>query len=160
MAKNKQGAKAKVPKLTIPIKRGAGALLECEGRFLILQRAKHDSRGGEWGLPGGGIEPGESEKEAAVREIYEETGYRAEEKGLEFAWGYTVRASEGGFDFHFSVFRLRVEEIFEPRLDRAEHSVSRWVTPKECYRLQNLIRGFPELLERVYGIPGTKKARR
>ena len=35
-----------------------------------------------WTLPGGGIDPGEHPADAAVREIFEETGYTAELDGL------------------------------------------------------------------------------
>src|SRR5438045_8375170 len=38
---------------------------------LLLQRR---SDNGLWGLPGGGVEPGESVSEAIVREVREETG--------------------------------------------------------------------------------------
>jgi 8-oxo-dGTP pyrophosphatase MutT (NUDIX family) len=40
------------------------------GRLLLQQR----SDGGQWGLPGGSIEIGESVVEAVVREVLEETG--------------------------------------------------------------------------------------
>ena len=40
-------------------------------RQLLLMRRSDD---GQWGLPGGYVEPGESVVEAASREVYEETG--------------------------------------------------------------------------------------
>jgi 8-oxo-dGTP pyrophosphatase MutT (NUDIX family) len=40
-------------------------------RGVLLQRR---SDNGLWGLPGGGVEPGESVSEAVVREVREETG--------------------------------------------------------------------------------------
>ena len=42
------------------------------GRVLLQQR----SDGGQWGLPGGSVEIGESVTEATVREVHEETGLR------------------------------------------------------------------------------------
>jgi len=44
-------------------------------RQLLLMRR---SDNGQWGLPGGYVEPGESVVEAASREVYEETGVRIE----------------------------------------------------------------------------------
>ena len=44
---------------------------------LLIRRGKAP-RAGEWSLPGGRIEPGESEREAALRELAEETGVCAE----------------------------------------------------------------------------------
>lgn len=43
---------------------------------LLIRRAKAP-RIGEWSLPGGRIEPGETEARAALRELSEETGVKA-----------------------------------------------------------------------------------
>jgi 8-oxo-dGTP pyrophosphatase MutT (NUDIX family) len=48
----------------------AGVVLDADGRVLLGRR----SDTGNWGLPGGIIDPGEEPADAAVREIYEETG--------------------------------------------------------------------------------------
>ncbi len=40
------------------------------GPFLLMQRSDN----GQWGLPGGYVEKGESVSEAAAREVFEETG--------------------------------------------------------------------------------------
>ncbi|WP_299952228.1 NUDIX domain-containing protein [uncultured Modestobacter sp.] len=43
------------------------------GRLLLVRRA-HAPSAGTWSVPGGRVEPGESEVEAVVRELAEETG--------------------------------------------------------------------------------------
>jgi len=54
------------------IRLGVGVfLLDVERKVLLEKR----SDCGLWGLPGGGIEPGESARAAAVREVREETGF-------------------------------------------------------------------------------------
>ena len=50
------------------------AVVESGDRFLIGQRPKRQVLGGLWEFPGGKIEHGESDLEAAVRECKEETG--------------------------------------------------------------------------------------
>lgn len=50
-----------------------GILRDSAGRLLLVQRA-HDPGRGLWSLPGGRVEPGESDPEAVRREILEETG--------------------------------------------------------------------------------------
>ncbi len=54
---------------------GAGVIV-LDSRGWILLEKRSDC--GMWGLPGGRIEPGESVTEAAVREVYEETGLTVE----------------------------------------------------------------------------------
>lgn len=48
---------------------------------LLIQRGKPPKKG-EWSLPGGHIEPGERLVDAAIRELIEETGVKAEIGGL------------------------------------------------------------------------------
>lgn len=44
-----------------------------DGRLLLIKR-KHPPFAGQWALPGGFVEVGETIEEAFVRELYEETG--------------------------------------------------------------------------------------
>jgi 8-oxo-dGTP diphosphatase len=51
-----------------------GAVIKDEqGRLLLIKRG-HDPGAGLWSLPGGRIEPGETDAAALVREMREETG--------------------------------------------------------------------------------------
>ena len=55
-----------------------GAIVRDEaGRLLLIQRG-HDPEAGRWSLPGGRVEPGESDPQALVREMLEETGLPVE----------------------------------------------------------------------------------
>jgi 8-oxo-dGTP pyrophosphatase MutT (NUDIX family) len=48
----------------------SAVIFDRRGRLLLQQR----SDGGQWGLPGGSVEIGESVRDAIVREVLEETG--------------------------------------------------------------------------------------
>jgi ADP-ribose pyrophosphatase YjhB (NUDIX family) len=51
-----------------------GAIIRDDsGRVLLVRRANEPGRG-LWSLPGGRVEPGETEKAAVAREVLEETG--------------------------------------------------------------------------------------
>ena len=59
-----------------------GAVIRDEqGRFLLVQRA-HDPGRGLWSLPGGRVEPGESDAQALRREVAEEVGLDVRVGGL------------------------------------------------------------------------------
>jgi ADP-ribose pyrophosphatase YjhB (NUDIX family) len=47
------------------------------GDMILLAHWREEDRSG-WTLPGGGLEEGEDPADAAIREIFEETGYTAE----------------------------------------------------------------------------------
>jgi 8-oxo-dGTP diphosphatase len=63
----------------------SGSLIPCvgavikdgQGRLLLIKRG-HEPGAGLWSLPGGRIEPGETDAEALVREMLEETGLAVE----------------------------------------------------------------------------------
>lgn len=48
----------------------SATIFDEQGRILLTRRADN----GQWCLPGGGMEPGESAAEACEREVFEETG--------------------------------------------------------------------------------------
>ncbi len=48
------------------------ALIWQEGRFLACRRPSHKARGGLWEFVGGKVEPGETHREALIRECREE----------------------------------------------------------------------------------------
>lgn len=50
----------------------SAVIFDRRGRLLLQQRAD----GGQWGLPGGSVEIGESVHDAVIREVREETGLR------------------------------------------------------------------------------------
>lgn len=54
---------------------GAFAIVTVDGQFLIGYNKWRQ----QWEFPGGGIEPGETAREAAMRELFEETHQRATE---------------------------------------------------------------------------------
>ncbi len=57
-----------------PMIRCVGAVVhDPDGRLLLVRRANDPGRG-QWSLPGGRVEPGESDASAVAREIHEETG--------------------------------------------------------------------------------------
>lgn len=56
-----------------PIRCVGGIVHDAEGRLLLVRRANEPARG-RWSLPGGRVEPGETDREAVVREVAEETG--------------------------------------------------------------------------------------
>jgi ADP-ribose pyrophosphatase YjhB (NUDIX family) len=49
-----------------------------DGRILLIRRTDNNY----WSIPGGGLEPGESVRQAAAREVLEETGIVCEVTGL------------------------------------------------------------------------------
>jgi len=65
--------------MTPTLRATSGVILaDTSGRILLMRRAQEDT----WGIPGGGVEPGESWAEAALRECREETGWKARIDGL------------------------------------------------------------------------------
>jgi len=56
------------------IRPGAAAVILTDEGVLLQRRSDN----GRWGLPGGGVEPGESVSAAVVREVFEETGLDVE----------------------------------------------------------------------------------
>lgn len=78
----------------------SGAIFRDDGKLLIGLRGKDPTRL-LWSLPGGHIEPGETARDAALREIREETGIEAEILGLTDINDVIVRNADGSLRAHY-----------------------------------------------------------
>jgi 8-oxo-dGTP diphosphatase len=70
-----------------------GIAFDDHGRLLLIRRV-NDPGSGQWSLPGGRVEPGESDETAVVRELREETGLDV----IPGTWIGTV--TRGPFEIH------------------------------------------------------------
>jgi ADP-ribose pyrophosphatase YjhB (NUDIX family) len=107
-----------------------GAVITDEhGRLLLIKRG-HEPGAGLWSLPGGRIEPGETDAEALVREMREETGLTVEPGPL---LGTVRRPGHDGDVLDIRDYAATVTRgILTPGDDAAD---ARWVSPGELESL-------------------------
>lgn len=130
----------------LPYRRGVGViLLNRDNLVFVGQRL--DSRGASWQMPQGGIDKGESPRDAALRELEEETGTRNAEIVAETKdwYSYDLPAHivprvwkaryRGQTQKWFALRFLGDDEDINIDTDDPEFSDWRWVAPADLPKL-------------------------
>ena len=84
-----------------------GAIAIRDGKLLLVRRGRPPSAG-LWSVPGGKVEPGESELDAVRREVFEETGLRVEVGPLA---GEVVRTGIGDVTYRIRDYLVDVTDV-------------------------------------------------
>lgn len=117
-----------------------GAIItDGDGRLLLVKRG-HEPEKGRWSLPGGRIEAEESDGQALVREVREETGLLVTPGHLV---GAVERPGPGGSVLDISDYAAAVSGGDLVAGDDADDA--RWVSPHDLDLLP-LTRGLAEIL--------------
>ena len=95
-------------------------------KLLLTKRADN----GEWCLPGGLVEPGESVEETCIREVWEETGLHVRIKRLVGVYSdpanYCILRYPSGYAVHYLIVVFEVEQIGGDLLISEESTELRW----------------------------------
>lgn len=104
------------------------ALFEKDGAYLVFRRPHHKARGGCYEFVGGKVEPGESHREALVRECKEELDAFVTVGDLL----YDVKHVYPDIAIHLFLYQAEVDE---KAIRLLEHEEMRWVRPEAFDRL-------------------------
>lgn len=110
------------PPLGFRLKAEVVAVLPFFGEeVLLLQRLPTHPQANLWCPPGGKIDPHETTADAAIRELFEETGIKIDRDVLVYLGKYYVRYPNG--DFIFYLYKANVDENAKNaiRISNKEH---------------------------------------
>ncbi len=121
--------------LTKQIKKAGGVVINKEGKILVVAQ-RHNT----WSLPKGGVEEGETDLEAAQREVYEESGVNE----LEFVrFLVTYKRYKIGLDKNddnselkdITLFLFRTNFDGELKPIDSDNPEAKWVDRKEVSKI-------------------------
>ena len=119
----------KLPRVGVKEISVVGAVISREGQVLCARRGPQGSLAGMWEFPGGKIEPGETPRDALIREIDEELG-------CEITVGDEVTTTRHVYDFGAVTLTTFWCELVDGTPTLTEHAEVRWLAPADLGQLE------------------------
>lgn len=109
---------------------GVGAVIIHDGRALIVQRGAEPRRG-EWTVPGGLLELGETLRAGVEREVLEETGLTVKAAEVLDVFDSIYPDAEGRTEYHYVLVDFLCELIAGDLKPGSDISAARWITAED-----------------------------
>ena len=120
-------------------RRGVVAVIFRQQRLLVIRRSQSVTAPGMLCLPGGGIEPGESEQEALCRQMREELNLSVSPVGL--CWRSTT-----SWGTNLAWWHATIDEHEQPTANPDEVEEIFWMTQTEINRSQTMLPSLPQFI--------------
>ena len=125
---------------------GVGAVVIRDQQVLLVCRANEPNRG-QWSIPGGTVELGETLAQAAAREVWEECQVRVEAGQVLATFDLIRRDAQGQVLYHYVLLDLAACYISGDPVAGTDAMEVRWVTAAELDRLDIIPRLLPVLCQ-------------
>jgi 8-oxo-dGTP diphosphatase len=109
---------------------GVGAIIIEQDRVVLVKRG-HAPLQGTWSIPGGVLEVGETLRQAAAREVLEETGLTVEVGELLGVYDRIVQDSDQRTRYHYVLIDFLCRRIAGDLRAAADAAEARWFTRDE-----------------------------
>jgi mutator protein MutT len=113
---------------------GVGAIIIERDQVVLVKRGQAPLQG-QWSIPGGMLEVGETLREAAVREVLEETGLQVEVGELLGVFDRILRDAEERTLYHYVLIDFLCRRIAGEPLAACDATEARWFSRAEIGQL-------------------------
>ena len=109
---------------------GVGVVVRRDDQVLLVQRGNPPRRG-DWGIPGGVVELGETLREAARREVREECGIEIQVAELLDTFEVLQRDDAGRLQYHYVIIDFAAEYVGGDVHAASDMLDAQWVTVRD-----------------------------
>lgn len=114
---------------------GLGAVIFRDEHVLLIRRGK-PPRMGQWAIPGGRQELGETVAEGAAREVLEETSVECRIRGLVDVVDGISRHYDGSIDYHYTLVDMWGDWVAGEPVAGDDAMAAQWMTLDEALALR------------------------
>lgn len=119
---------------TAPIMGVGAVVLTPDQRSIVLVRRGHPPLEGEWSIPGGAVELGETLQEAVVREMLEETGLQVAPMRMLKTFDRIHRDAYGRVQYHYVLVDFLCQTADQTLLAGSDALEACWVDMDDIAR--------------------------